>query len=498
MQTAGARATGSHPPVTRHRAGRPYVPPPSLTGARLAIPPGFRPLVSRPGPTLSNSVYVGIAAIAVYGDLVKRFVSPSLALALVYLAATAVLLVMMHAPSPVRSRKSLSPLSRACSALMALYLFPLTSAFWAPALPVAIAAVYICLPLMFLVAVDYNAAAFDLRKLSAFFLVFMVPADIVGLIQLFVDPSFMISTAYTEYGGIVQRNFGSDSYNRFPSIFVSADRYSSMALLQLCCAVVYLTFGRQRESERAKLTRWQILWGVANLLLGAAAILVAGVRMRIVIGVAAALIAAAVPLMGLSRSPSGRRYRKYFLPVVVVLGVAGAYGLFHTNESGLGSSFRVLEFLGDTIEENDLQQRLDQGIVKSFVPDEVSFFGDGLATGGRGDGRPGEFGIRAMWIESGLFWTPLMLLAHAVIVASLGVAILRALLAGDAVGLFLSAVGLFSWIGGLLAGLTVVFELSTAIVLFPMIAAVRRRLLRDARVSRRRAGPVGPLRPVRA
>ncbi len=484
--------------MTPQRASRQDAPLPFRSGARLAGPSGLRP-ITRHRPVLGNSVYIGIAAIAVYGDLVKRFVPPGMALALVYLAAAAVLVVMLHAPSPAWSRKSLSPLSRACIALMALYLLQLTSAFWVPAIPVAIAAAYICLPLMFLVAVDYNAAAFDLRKLSACFLVFMVPADIVGLIQLFIDPSFMISTAYTEYGGIVQRNLAYGSYDRFPSIFVSADRYSSMALLQLCCAVVYLTFGRRGGSERPTLTRWQLLWGVANLLLGAAAILVAGVRIRIVIGVAAALIASVVPLMGLSRSRTGRRYRKYFIPVVVVLGAAGAYGFFQSNESGLGSSFRVLEFLGDTIEDNDLQLRLDQGIAKSLIPDEVSFLGDGLATGGRGDGRPGEFGIRAMWIESGLLWTPLMLLAHAVIVASLGLAILRALLAGDAVRLFLSAVGLFSWIAALLAGLTVIFELSTAIVLFPMIAAVRRGLLRDVRpYRRRRVGPVGPIRPMHA
>ena len=121
-----------------------------------------------------------------------------------------------------------------------------------------------------------------------------------------------------------------------------------------------------------------------------------------------------------------------------------------------------------TLEHGDIGHRFQSSINLSKIPDEVTFFGEGL--GVTAGGRPGEFGIRAMWIESGLFWTLITLMIHAGILFLLGRLALSAALSGNAL-ITLFAVGqMLAWIFALLAGLSSTFELSQALLIFPTIA----------------------------
>ena len=122
----------------------------------------------------------------------------------------------------------------------------------------------------------------------------------------------------------------------------------------------------------------------------------------------------------------------------------------------------------------------------SEVPADVTILGEGLGT--TASGRPGEFAIRAMWIESGVLWTPIMLLIHAGVLFWLGRLGLRALIDGDAVLTLLAVGSALAWLFALLTGLSSTFELSQGLLLFPTIAAVSI----VSSKSRRRPMAVGP------
>jgi hypothetical protein len=77
-----------------------------------------------------------------------------------------------------------------------------------------------------------------------------------------------------------------------------------------------------------------------------------------------------------------------------------------------------------------------------------------------------------MWIESGVFWTTLMLLMYAALVLKLAQRLVGAIRRQAPCDVFLCAIPLIMWLFGLMAGLSGLFELSTALTLLPAVALI--------------------------
>jgi hypothetical protein len=273
----------------------------------------------------------------------------------------------------------------------------------------------------------------------------------------------MISTAYSgELGGMIERNFldvHAGAFNRFPSLFASADRYSGVAMMQIFLTFILLAGGRAS-------TRRTLVWVALSLIAGVVSLLIAGARSRIII-VGIALFASAIVLfVNIAWRKSATRLAKLALGIVVAgIGFTALLGTGYLNQSVAG--FPVLALLGQTIEVGDIGDRLEEAVHLARSTENVSFFGEGL--GVTAGGRPGEFGIRAMWIEGGVFWTWIMLAIHAGILFSLGRVVLLSAWSGNVLLTPLAIGHTLAWLLGLLAGLSGTFELSQALLLFPTI-----------------------------
>ena len=135
-------------------------------------------------------------------------------------------------------------------------------------------------------------------------------------------------------------------------------------------------------------------------------------------------------------------------------------------------SFPVFTFLMQSFEEGDLGKRVEEAIVFSLVPKKITFFGQGL--GSIGQGKPGEFGIRSIWSESGVFWGAFMLLAFLGIIMVLLFKACRCFLAAKVLDVSIYATPALLLIFAILAGLTSAFELSTGLLLGCSIAVTTR------------------------
>jgi hypothetical protein len=405
-----------------------------------------------------------LAALALYGDLVKRALPGVPALIALYLSVGGVLIVILATGHAWR-RVGGTSVSTLAGLLMAAYLAQLFTSFSADVATAVMAAAYICVPLALLFLIPRAYPEFDLRALALSTTILMVPIHIVGLIQRFIDPSFLISTTYsTESGGVVVRNLlEGGTFERFPSLFVSPDRYSGVAMMQ-----IFLTFHLLAGTKLP--TKRTLAWVIFSLLAGGASLLTAGARSRIVIVSTALLAASIVFSIALVRRRLTKRTSRRVMVVAVILatGLAVPFSILLTGQGT--SAFPVVTALQQSIEIGDLNDRFLEGILLSQAPDNVTLFGEGL--GSTAGGRPGEFAVRAMWIEGGLFWTLILLLIHASILFSLGNLALRAALSSNALSTLL-AVGLgLAWLFALLAGLSSTFELSQALLLLPTIAVV--------------------------
>ena len=272
----------------------------------------------------------------------------------------------------------------------------------------------------------------------------------------------MISTVYSgEAGGVIARNFlEGGTFERFPSLFASADRFSGVAMMQL-----FLTFVLFARGTRAATT-----WGVISLFAGVLSLLVAGARSRIIIVCISLSAAGIVFLMTTAKrklSPRMRRITGRVL-MLMLLGSAVALSIEPVRERAF--DLPILAMLEQTLEKGDIGKRVGGSFQHSSMPEDVTWFGEGLGT--TGAGRPGEFGIRAMWIESGLLWTPIMLALNIGIVFLLIRAGWRYAHAGNTLFSLLSVGSVLAWLLGLLGGLSGTFELSQALLLFPTIAVI--------------------------
>jgi hypothetical protein len=415
-----------------------------------------------------KAIYGAILMLVLYGDLLKRALPPAVAQAALYTLALLIVALILNRGG-LRARLRPSREGRlvyvSVSALLVLYLAQLWTAPIA-AWNYAIAHwLYMSVPLTYIVALQKRCATFDLRIFARWFLVLMLPIDVVAMIQHSVDANFMISTAYAgEGGGLILRNLLDEGFFvRYPSIFASADRYSAMALFHLYFTLTLIPHYREERSHGK-------LWLLLNMATSIAGLLVAGARSRILIaaaGVALVAITATFRVV-FSRRISMARKLSYGLVGLLVAGTAAALGGFASSQVQLFDSFPVLSFLNESIEHNDLTSRVSDALGLSLDPNSVSIFGEGL--GSVGFGKPGEFGIMSMWIESGFFWGILMLGAFSTFTYALLSATVRSfaqtrpIAAGQNLMVFLLVVF------GLLAGLTGTFELSSGILLGCIIA----------------------------
>lgn len=423
------------------------------------------------------NLYVAITALALYGDLLKRVVGATGAILTTYALFGLIIVTCFtkrRAPEAQFVRIGGNGFSTICLVLIGVYLIQLLTHIDAPLDEAISSAFYIILPLTYLVTIAQRFPQFNLYKLGQSFLVLMPPILVVGLIQYIVNDSFLIDTTYSEAGGVIERNFldndisnGEKNYKRLPSLLASADRLSAVGMMQMYfCALVLRGY--------RKMTLRHVLWLLFSLMSAIAVLTIAGARSRIlIIGVAVAL--SALPMLKNKVAPARqRRCSAGVSPVIVILIFAAiGGGVLSTGIMGTLDSVPIIRQLNATAETGEVWVRIMEFFTESSIPDDVTIFGRGLGVAGVG-GRPGEFALRAMWIESGVFWTALMLPMYVALVLRLAQYLAGAIRRQEPIDIFLCAIPLLTWISGLMAGLSATFELSTALTLFPAIAVMTR------------------------
>ena len=311
-----------------------------VTLERVATGPAYRPRHRRRiGIARAKYISFAIVALALYGDLVKRVLPPVTALIVLYVAA-GVILIAMALTGHGGQKAQTTRVSTLAGLLIAVYFAQLFTSFSADMMEVLMGSVYICVPLAFLFVIPRAYPQFDLRAFAFYMTLLMIPVHIVGLIQRFIDPSFFISTAYSgELGGVIVRNFlDAGVFNRFPSIFVSADRYSGVAMMH-----IFLTFLLVTGSKPP--THKTLVWVIINLIAGGASLLIAGARSRIIIVSITLFVASIVVLIGGVRRRLTKRRAKLALSVFVILaiGLAAAFSVSSIRQSV--TAFPVLAML---------------------------------------------------------------------------------------------------------------------------------------------------------
>ncbi len=416
-------------------------------------------------------IYYSIALLVLYGDLIKRVLPASISLLVLYALSAVILLAIFSKRSGRKIPVSLEGKAVFYSAtmLISLYWLQLMTSFFAPFLEGLMHTMYMVIPLLYIVVVQRFCPQFNLVTLGKIFLVLMIPINFIGIVQYYFNPNFVISTVYSgELGGIILRNYLDGGYfSRYPSLFSSADRYSAMALMQLYFTFVVLK-GSCSVSNKGK------LWLILNLVSSVAALFIAGARSRILIAFFACGLMAFTFVMGVISSSEYRRkmkiINKLFPLLAVVVLVAGLAVMIDENEEKL--SIPVAGFLIQSIEKGDIDQRLGQAVLISELSENITIFGQGL--GSIGNGKPGEFGIRSMWIESGYFWGIFMLCAFFGLIAAISINGWRSFVAMEALSVSIYTIPVLLLIFALLAGLTSAFEFSTGLLLGCSIAVITR------------------------
>ncbi|HUI44631.1 MAG TPA: hypothetical protein VL122_01405 [Nitrospirota bacterium] len=421
-----------------------------------------------------NGIYLSIVLLALYGDILKRYIPPETALFMLYSISIVILLLIYR----IRNEKaSVIPISREgvkilffVKILISIYLLQLFTSINAPFMEGLSHALYMCIPLLYVVVIQEYCPEFELSRLGNYFLWLMIPVNLVGLAQYFIDPQFFASSTYNADSGIIYRNLLEGSFfARFPSVFASADRYSSMGLMQVYFVFILL-LSRFENSFR------NFLWISFNFVSAFAALFIAGARSRILIIVSVFAIMSIVVLLScisatIKHTINIKLVKFVSFALILVVGFYFFGKTFIPREET--EVFPVLTFLVQTYESNDVQDRIEQAIDLSLIPENITLFGEGLGSIDNA-GKPGEFGIYSIWIESGLVWGSFLLIAFIGFIYVLSILTVRAFIAMKPVHLFIYCTALLLLIFGLLAGFTGVFELSTGILLCCSIAVITR------------------------
>jgi len=420
-------------------------------------------------------IYFFIALLVLYGDLLKRNFTASISLVMIY--GVAVLLLFAIVVQKRKARYHVSAEGKVVFKLtvflMLLYILQLLTSFSSSFADGLSHTLYICIPLLYIAVIYKYCPQFDLLALGKAFLFLMIPVNMVGTVQYFVDPTFMISTAYgDELGGVILRNFlGERSFfSRYPSLFASADRYSAMGLMQFFFTLIILKGGRS-------FSRKDKSWLTFNLISAGGALFIAGARSRILIaGVALTLMALAFMFSIMFSVKGGKvgRILKRYLPLLVGAVVVAfiVFGNWSTKQDERLLSFPVLNLLAQSVDEGDIGVRVEEATSLSRMLEDATFFGQGL--GSIANGKPGEFGIRSMWIESGYIWGGMMVLTYLSIIVALTLLLWRSFMSFDALSVAIYCIPVLWLVFAVLAGLTSAFELSTGVLLGCAIAVISR------------------------
>lgn len=422
-------------------------------------------------------VHGAFVVLLLYGDLVKRLLPQLASLVLLYGAALTVLVALSllgrRQRRSVRLPRSGQLVNLSARLLVVLYFLQLLSSIilGAPLRHALVHAVYVSVPLTYIVATQQLCPRFDLAAIARIFLWLVLPANVVGFVQYFLDPAFLTSTAYSPDAGIIARNLMREGvFLRYPSLFVSADRYSAVGLIQLYLAVFLLLTLRAWSWRR-------LAWIGLNCAFGVGALLIAGARSRILIALVALGLSGIAFVVGRPASSDSRPLRLVrkaaLVASILFLAALGVWRAFSEPLAFDEARVPVVGFFRESWQQGDIEQRMQEAAVSSAVPDTPSILGSGLGTEGVA-GKPGEFGVRSIWLESGLFWGLFLLLGFGMIVLVLLRLTLVAAFRGGPVEVFVFSVPLLLLVYALLAGLTAAFELSSGLYLGCAIGVITR------------------------
>lgn len=426
-----------------------------------------------------NLIYFVIVALCLYGDLLKRALSPTAALGVQYIMALVILLGIVFIGG--KKRKSImQPICKKAKALKSCiffliiaYSFQFLLSLWSVSVLVGLSsALYVIIPLLFTGVILKHYPQFDLVKLIGIFFLLIIPVNVVGVIQYAINPDFLISSVYVESGGIISRNLGTGgSFLRFPSIFASADRYSAIGLMQFYFAFL-LILTPDKDQKR------KFFWLFFNLLSSIIVLFIAGARSRILIALAVTALTGAAFL----QAPFARRSLKLLsrlgtsLIFLLVLCLVLAMFIPKTFDRLLTGfkEFPVVGFLIESLEkkenqgQSDVEGRIDQALERSFIPKDITLFGKGMGAEYQtesGLSKPGEFGIASMWTDNGLVGGSLMLGGFLRIILILVSMALKDFKRGQVSGVVIFILPSFVFVFGLLTGLTAILELSSGVLL---------------------------------
>lgn len=430
-----------------------------------------------------TGVYIAITSLALYGDLLKRYLSADTALIIQYAIA---LLIPITITMSKRGRRvarlgrDAKEVSRLAAILIAIYLAQAVIPGEASFRDALTHALYVSIPLLYILAILRYSGNFDLFRLGAVFLILMVPVNVVGVIQYLFDSSFLITSTYTPTGGIITRGiFDLGHFQRLPSVFASADRYSSMGLMQFYFALILLLSQLATSLKR-------IWWPVANLACGLVALVISGARSRMLLVMFLVILVTAAILRPRLAKSYFRRLGRVLAGIVISLALVVIIGAsLGIDVYGWVMERPFVRFMAATFQEGDVQHRVGKALEYSHIRRETTLFGRGLGSVIEG-GAPGEFGIRTMWIESGIVWGTMTLLAFFGLILKLGLKCMAGLRRGVPVKVAIFAVPVLVLVSALLVGLRFAFELSTGVVLMSAIAGAMLAEVGEEGAHRRR------------
>jgi len=425
-------------------------------------------------------LYFILVALSLYGDMVKRYIPAQAAIGTLYGSSVAILIWLILNRTHqkrlklIRNQES-DLLCKSIYFISIIYIFHfLLGSNNAPFLAGLTYLLYIFIPLFYSVVVIKCCPDFNITKFSNIYHLLMIPINIIGLIQYKINPNFFIDKTYASSGGIIERNlFENGHFLRLPSIFVSADRYSAIGLIQFYLAFFLLLNQKQNKPVN-------IFWILFNFISGFIAMFISGARSRLIIVIAVLIIFTLTIIKGLLSGYSFNwltnfkySFKKIFT-TILVLGLMLIFILLYYPEilNGLINEinrFPIVTFLQDSFTTGDVEDRVNVTIARSLVPDDIPWFGTGI--GSFGD-RPGEYSLAQTWAESGIFWGFFKLIGFIGIMFAMLLKAFQAFVVNDSVKVAAFTLPTLAILTGLLTGLAGVLELSSGVMLAVAVGAI--------------------------
>jgi hypothetical protein len=401
---------------------------------------------------MSKAHILALVALCIYGDLMKRFLSPNMALMALYVLAGGLLyrswwVARNSAPLQLSQVGAAFQLTTR-STILLYVVWAVISMLMVRTIDVASASLYVILPLAYIDYALVHGHRFPRGLFCLVVPIMMLPVHGVAIVQRFVDSSFLISTAYAESGGIIHRNLlGAGSFDRLPSIYTGADRYSALSLLQALFAIEAAALVRSRRGS---------LLSLASLTTAVGGLLISGARSRIL------LLLALVPVV-LFFAPRVRRLSNFLMLVLgAAIATVALVLILGISTEQVTERLKVIDFLVDSARQGDIVDRLKQALSTLIIPDEATLFGLGL---GSDAGKPREFAMHGFWIENGIVGGAVFIFMFMVMIALLGIVGYSGVKERSFMISFAAWSCALILLMGVLTGLTGVLEISSGVLL---------------------------------